>query len=351
MLPYSHRIFMYGPIALLVVLAAGYSLYWRASAQELAAELDAANGHEIMPGIEFAFAEKSVGGYPFRLDAVLSGVTIAHKGAEGETAWRAEDIALHTLSYGSGHYLIEAAGLQSFAWPGDDGRPRVLYVTPGSARASAVLRGGKLVRFDLDVIKPAIQDAAPDAVPGRNATVGRAQFHLRARSDDTLDVAVKFEGTRIGPGFSPALGRDLLLLNARGVLTRGQDLRALLAGEESLAASCEAWRMAGGSFDVTALSMKWGGVTLDATGTFAFDAQHRPMGAVDGFANGAKAVAAAAEHSRQAPAAELGPAHATVSAIGEKAADAQGRIAVKLRLENGTLMAGTRQVASFEPLY
>jgi len=351
LLPYSHRIFMYGPIALLVILAAGYSLYWRASAQELAAELDAANGHEIVPGIEFAFAEKSIGGYPFRLDAVLSGVTFAHKGVEGETAWRAENIALHTLSYGSSHYLLETAGLQSFAWPDDQGRPRVFYVTPGTARASVVLRRNKLARFDLDVVKPILQDAAPDAIPGRNATVSRAQLHLRQRQDKTLDVAVKLEGTRIGPGFSPALGRDLLLLSVRGVLRRSEKLKSLLAGEESPAAACEAWRLAGGSFDVTALSMKWDGVTLDGTGTFALDTAHRLMGALNGFAGSAKSLADAAERTRQTPTAELGPAHAAVSAIGETAADAQGRVPLNIELERGVMTVGLTQIASFEPLY
>ncbi len=342
---------MYGPVALLVLLVAGYSLYWQACADTLRAELDAANGREIMPGVTFAFAEKTVGGYPFRLDAVLSGVTFAHKSAQGETAWRTEKLALHMQSYGAGHFLFEAAGLQSFAWPDANGISRVLYVTPGTARASAILHDGKLYRFDLDVAEAEVQDAALTARQGRNVAVKRAQFHLRAREDRAVDIAIKLEGARIGPGFTPALGADLPLFMLNGSLSHGETLEALLADKDSGANASEAWRKAGGAFDVSELSLKWGQAIVDATATLAFDDDHRLMGSVDGVVSGVQALAAAAQRTSQLPQQELGPATAAISALASIAVDANGRLPMHLLMQNGAMMIGATQVAAFEPLY
>src|SRR6266705_3042724 len=131
----SYRMFIYGPAGLLLLAVVLYSVFWRVQADTLSARLDRANGGEIIPGITFAFAGKTVGGYPFQLDAVLSGVTFSHQVAEGETAWRTEKLALHALSYNLDRYIFEVTGLQSFARPSvtPGSAPRVIYLDPGSA--------------------------------------------------------------------------------------------------------------------------------------------------------------------------------------------------------------------------
>ena len=153
---YSSRIFIYGPVGLLLLIIVLYSVFWGVQADTLSARLDRANGGEVVPGITFAFAEKTVGGYPFRLDAVLGGVTFSHQAAEGETAWRTEKLALHAQSYNLDRYIFEVTGLQSFARPPATrgSVPRVTYVTPAIARASAILSNGRLARFDIDLWEP-----------------------------------------------------------------------------------------------------------------------------------------------------------------------------------------------------
>ena len=138
---YSSRFFIYGPVGLLLLIVVLYSVFWRVQADTLSARLDRANGGEVIPGINFAFAGKTIGGYPFRLDAVISGVTFSHQDAEGEIAWRTEQLALHAQSYNLDRYIFEVTGLQSFERsPMTLGSvPRVIYVTPAIARASAIL--------------------------------------------------------------------------------------------------------------------------------------------------------------------------------------------------------------------
>jgi hypothetical protein len=332
---YSHRIFIYGPVAALALLVAGYSVYWQASAKALAAELDQANGKEIMPGITFAFAEKQVGGFPFRLDAEFDGVTFAHHGPDGETAWRTEKFALHTLSYGSNHFLFEATGLQTFDWPGADEKPRVLYMTPGTARASAILRDGKLSRFDLDLMELQAKDADPQAAPGRNFSADRAQFHLRSNANSTLDVAAKLEGGHIGSGYEPALGPDLPLLTFTGSLSHGETLDALRAGADSFANAAENWRVAKGVLDIAEITLDWSDLDADGKITLALDSGHRLAGSAEGFITGGKTRGAAEK----------------ISTLAGTSQDAQGRTPVTLLLQNGEMRLGKTLLETLTPVY
>ena len=295
----SSRLFIYGPVALLALIIGLYGLYWKVSADMLSARLDRANGGEIMPGVVFAFAGKSVGGFPFGLNIVLEGVTFAHEGPAGETAWRSEKIAIHALFYGKGQYALETTGLQSFAQPNEyGGPPRVLYITPHNAHASAILNGGELTRFDLDLSQVEGKDASLGAPPDRTFTAGRAQLHFEGNADQTILVAARLEGAKIGQGYAAPLGRDLALATLRGKITQDATLQDIRAGREGFNSAAERWRSAKGALDVDSLYIKSdttdgetlaGAITLNAArlleGTLRSPAH--PKGIVLGFRNGA----------------------------------------------------------------
>src|SRR5579863_5432608 len=107
---YSNRIFMYGPVGLLVLIAILYSVFWRVEADTLSARLDRANGGEVIPGVSLSFAQKSVGGFPFRLDVLLSGVALAYRNGSTQIDWRSDRLALHRMAYGRNLFIFEADG-------------------------------------------------------------------------------------------------------------------------------------------------------------------------------------------------------------------------------------------------
>jgi hypothetical protein len=283
---YSHRIFVYGPVGLLLLIVLLYSVFWRVQADTLSARLDRANGGEIIPGVEFDFAEKSIGGYPFRLDAVLSGVSFVHKAPEGDTAWRTEKLALHAMSYRSDQFIFETAGLQSFAEPGAaGGPPEVLYIQPELARASAILIKGRLARFDLDVLEPSGKDASLHADPTRTFAADRAQLHLLRGPDDSVDIAMKIDNAEIGKGYGLKFGGKLGLIELRGKLKAATAFDALTQGTESVADAAGDWRAKNGALDVERLSLDWDGVKTDMKGALALDSQDRITGALTGMFN------------------------------------------------------------------
>jgi hypothetical protein len=282
---YSSRIYIYGPVGLLLLIIMLYSVFWRVQADTLSARLDRANGGEVIPGITFAFAEKSVGGYPFRLDAVLSGVTFAHQGAEGETAWRTEKLALHAQSYNLDRYIFEVTGLQSLARPPvmPGNVPRIIYLTPAIARASAILNNGRLARFDMDLWEPQAKDATQGADPKRNFSADRAQLHLLARPDDTIDVAAQVNNARIGAGYAAAAADIVLpLIDLRAKLTQSSALDGLAAGKMSVADAAQAWRARMGTISVSDLALNWPDAHAGLKGDVALNDSGRPTGHLEG---------------------------------------------------------------------
>jgi len=282
---YSSRIFIYGPVGLLLLLVVLYSVFWRVQADTLSARLDRANGGEIIPGITFAFAGKTVGGYPFQLDAVLSGVTFSHQVAEGETAWRTEKLALHALSYNLDRYIFEVTGLQSFERPPmkQGGVPRVIYATPAIARASAILNNGRLARFDMDLWEPQAKDATQGADPKRSLSADRAQLHLLARPDNTIDVAAQINNAHIGPGYAAANTELVLpLIDLRAKLTEGSAFDVLAAGKMSVADAAQAWRERMGALKISDLTLNWPDARAGLKGEVAIDQAGRARGRLEG---------------------------------------------------------------------
>jgi hypothetical protein len=279
---YSNRIWIYGPVGLLVLGVVLYLVFWRVQADMLAARLDSANGSEILPGVVFAFAEKSVGGFPFRIDAVLSGVTFTDRRLDGETAWRTEQLAIHKLAYRNNLYVLEFAGLQSFSLPGGPGQPpRVLHVTPALARASALLQNGRLARFDLDVRDPEAKDARAAPDDQRSFSASRAQLHLLARPDNTIDVAAKVENATIGQGYRPRLGTALPLADLRAKIMQAGSFQ-IIESATSVPRALEHWRQNGGVLSVDRLTLDWAGVKTDLMGSLTVDEAHRLLGELSG---------------------------------------------------------------------
>jgi hypothetical protein len=220
---YSNRFFLYAPLGVVLILFAAAGWHWWSLASALSAQLEAANGHDIIPGVHFHFTAKKMSGFPFRLDAELSGVTLAM--AAGMTAWRSEKLALHRLTYGRDETIFEAAGRQSLQW-GD----KRLDFAVGALRASAIRKQGALARFDVDLV--GLGSAA--------FTARRLQLHAR-RSGPLADIAVEADGVAAKNCRTPSTLRSI------AKIVHADGLTPLLAGERSWQQGLAAWRRQGGA--------------------------------------------------------------------------------------------------------
>jgi hypothetical protein len=326
---YSNRLYLYAPFALLLLLALGYSAYWYLVANRIDAELERLNRSEAIPGVTLAFAEKRVGGFPFRFDITLEGVTLASTADNGATAWRAERIALHAMSYGRALYILEADGLQTFSWPRADGTLNILQVTPGIARASAYVVDGALARFDIDVLNVSGEDVSQGAAPERNFSAARAQLHLLARDDNTMALVASLYAAQIGSGYRPALGPDLSRVRIEGHFTEAQHFDTLRAGTAVMRDALEAWREAGGTLILNPIEAAWGGTQLMGEGTLALDEEHHFAGTISAHPEDPVSFLGALAQSEMIPA----DARAQLQVFRQFAGAMPGTLDIPIRLE------------------
>jgi hypothetical protein len=250
----SSRAWIFAPALLFASVLIGAGAYWYFAANAFGARLDAVNGREIMPGVVFAFAEREISGFPFRIDAVLEGVTVSLPSAAGETAWRSERIAIHRLVYQNKRFVYEVDGLQTLSWPGSDGKTRILHLRPGLARASAILEGTRLARFDSDLVRVLGQEITQGVQAEREFTAARVQAHLLARPDRNIDLFLRADEARIGGGYDVVLGRELSF-TLSGKVEAGEALERLLGGNQNPSEALQEWRQSNGRIEAARLEL------------------------------------------------------------------------------------------------
>jgi hypothetical protein len=190
---YSSRFFLYAPVALVVLIAAGVSFHWSRTATAFEAKLAALKGHEAIPGVTLDWSKAEVSGFPFRIDAVFENFAAHGQGPHGPFRWQSRHFALHGLTYGAQKDVFEAAGVQHLEWTDAADQRHSFSFEAGSLHASAVRNASGLARFDVDAVQ----------LVGQGLTMGRAQFHMRRGADgSTIDMMVSGDVLKGEMGFS-----------------------------------------------------------------------------------------------------------------------------------------------------
>ncbi|MBV8976589.1 MAG: DUF2125 domain-containing protein [Alphaproteobacteria bacterium] len=328
---YSHRFFLYAPIALLLLLAAAAGIRWWFVARSFEQHLDALQRTEAVPGVTIRYAARRIGGFPFRLEAVLDDVRVSLVTGEGPVTWRGEHLAVHGLTYGRDQYIFEAAGHQSLEW----GRGHRLDFETGSLHASAVRKAGKLVQFDLDLV-----DFGSSAF-----TAGRLQFHVR-RTATSLDVAASAGNVLLSARLAGAFGNRTRLAAFDGTLTAPECFDHLLAGRADFREVLDTWRHHGGGLDAEHLEIDSATVDMTGQGRVTLDDAHRPSGFVDLKIAGMSDWLARNELER--PTGFAAALRARAAAAG---ANEAGKMGAVLGARDGIVYLGDRPAGFVAPLY
>ena len=268
---YSHRFFLYAPVALLLLVTTGLLVWWQLSAKAFDAQLAADNSRVIMPGVRMAYDSKSLGGDPFRLDAVLDGFSLEVQLRSGPLIWRTEHLAIHQPTYGRAQQIFEAAGTQTLSWTGSDGARHRISFVPGTLRASAILESGRLARFDLDLA----------ALNSPEVSGDRVQVHLRREPGrDALQFFVSADNLHLAPDMRAGIADTIKGFDLEGRVLPTSPLQPLLAGRADWRTGAEDWRTHNGVVKLDAFAISWGRLKANGTGELWLDATHRTRGHV-----------------------------------------------------------------------
>ena len=265
------------------LLIAVYSGWWWLAARTFTARIDQWIAAEQAKGAKIAPATVSVGGYPAAFTIKLTGVSLAWPSGFG---FSAQSLKLRTHPWSIKSFKVNAAGGFTVTLPPGDKRPPLTL-------AGETLRGH--TRFT-DGPMPMAMDLSADTVSAATTNIGDPA----ARE---LTVAtVELNGSR--PDKPPAVDTDLAYdlslklidLSAQALEDHplGGTIRQILLHPQLLGippvtwdgAGIKGWRDAGGTVNLTELSLQWGQLSLSASGTLALDANAQPEGAFTAHLSG-----------------------------------------------------------------
>jgi hypothetical protein len=338
---YSSRFFLYAPFVLLLSLASIVMLHWWHASNQLAKRLDALNGHKIAPGVTLHFTSETIGGFPFRLDAMMDDLELDIATSFGPLTWRSEHFAAHMLTYGRSQQLFEAAGQQTLSWTDAEGAHHEFAFAPGSLRASAIAASGRLARFDLDLV----------GIASPEISGARFQVHFRKAPDaDALDLALSGDELRLAPNLRAGFGDQIKRLEMEGRVAPAAPFAALLGGQGEWRAAIEGWRAHSGRFDMQNLAIKWGKLDATGSGQFSLSAAHRLAGLLSLGMTGLESLAPSN------PGASSKPLVAALARLYvQQSTNNSDRLPANLAFENGQVLVsrnkGTFLAGSLDPLY
>jgi hypothetical protein len=335
------RFWLYTPFVLLLLVAIAWSIAWffiRNRADEM---LDAWLTAEAGQGRQWTCTERTIAGYPFRIELVCPTLTLK-QGAVNASFGRVEAIA---QVYQPRLVIAEIGGPLNVT----DGRANV-QGTWDLLQASIHATPNSFQRLSLAATNPklTVSGLTPQAI----ATAGqRLEMHLRPNpnrvQDKAYDVALAIRQATIP--FIDALigGAEPTDLNADLTLTQADGFRG-----RPIAQELERWRAAGGTLDILMLSAAKGVRRMEAKGNLSIDAEHRPMGQLNASAAGLDGLLSNITGSRNTGAL-LGALLGQVPSAGRNNAQPQLSPLPPLRLENGLLALGPFVVPNvrLQPLY
>ncbi|HEY1961557.1 MAG TPA: DUF2125 domain-containing protein [Rhizomicrobium sp.] len=268
---YSSRFFLYAPFVWLLLLAGIAAVHWWIVASAWAKYLDAANGHEIMPGVRMSFAQKRIAGFPFRTDTILKNLSLQVAEADGPVIWTTENFAMHELTYGRVQAIFEAAGRQTLSWTDAHSREHRFAFLPGTFRASSILADGRLIRFDSQIV----------GLDGQDFSAAEGQLHFRV-TNNGVDVFLSLRDAHIRDGYAATLGPSIDNLTVNGTLDHASKLQPALSGDQAPQNALEEWRQAGGALAVKDATLTRHKAISHFNGKLALDSNHNLVGVLAG---------------------------------------------------------------------
>ncbi|MCJ2051228.1 DUF2125 domain-containing protein [Methylobacterium sp. J-070] len=274
------RLGLFLPYILLAVIAAGWSAGWFWIRGRTAGEIDGWIAREAAAGRTWTCADRTLGGYPFRIELRCSAVTLERADGRfqlGPSTAVAQIYQPRLVVFESaGPFHVEQGDLTGDAsWKALQGSFH--GAAEGFTRASLVI--------DAPQVAVTGADPGPIAVAGRHLELHARPSPGRYESEGAVDVSLRLMQAAV-PQLDALTGTpEPADLTLDATLTQATILRT-----GTVARELERWRQAGGTLDLNGLSLAKGAQRVQAKGTLGLDAAHRPAGQIDLRAAGVDAL-------------------------------------------------------------
>lgn len=265
------RVGLFLPYILLAVLAVAWTAAWFFIRGKAESEMDAWLAREVQAGRQWTCVDRSITGFPFRLELRCAAVRFAR--SDGRFTLGPVTAVLQV--YDPRHVVLEAAGpfhVEQGDLTGDvtwtDLEASFHAASNGFSRVSLVVDGPKGA-----VIAP---DPGPIDFAARHLELHARPTPGRFESDGAVDVSLRLAQAAV-PRLAALSGSDAPAdVDLDTTIEQATVLRT-----GTVARELETWREADGRLEVTRLSIAQGDRRLQAKGEVGLDPEHRPEGRFD----------------------------------------------------------------------
>jgi hypothetical protein len=268
------RVGLYVPLFAVLVLAIGWSIFWYISATITGREIGVWIKREAEDGRIWTCPERSVGGYPFRIEITCNNPSFSGPAAGIPVAGKLAGIHLVAQIYNPKLILGEADGPFELTLPQDGSQTSVNWkLLQISMRGGPdALQRGSLVAEQIE-FKAGVAN-------GRafSARADNLQIHLRrgAEEQHAYDFAITSANTA-SSDLDDATGiKAPATLQLSGTVTQAESI-----GGGTIPQMLERWRTAGGSLVLDNAVLVKGSLNAQGTGTLHIDGTHRLDGRID----------------------------------------------------------------------
>lgn len=274
------RIGLFLPYILLALVVVGWSGAWFWIRGRADGEIDAWMAREAAAGRTWNCQDRSLTGFPFRLELRCAAVTLSRSDGRfrlGPATAVAQIYQPRLVVFESqGPFHVEQGDLTGDAsWTALQGSFHA--AAEGFTRASLVVDGPK--------VNVSGAEPQPISVTGRHLELHARPSPARFESDGAVDVNLQLAEAAV-PALD-ALAGSSAPVDASLDATIG---RATVLGTGAVAKELEKWRRAGGLLQIVSLSLAKGDQHIQARGQIALDEAHRPAGQIDLRAAGVDAL-------------------------------------------------------------
>lgn len=333
------------PLALVLLLAVGWSVFWFYAARRAETEIAAWMKREAEAGRVYACASRTIGGYPFRVEVRCHAPSAELRGSGSSVRVTARDFVSIGQVYAPGLVLAEVTGPIRAMVQGGPGP-----FTLDFRLLQASLRGSAAAPDRVSVVLEEPKLEGSGGTGDAPAPLGRAKhFELHGRVDPASEAA--------RPAIDFALRADDLVpavpgLSAQPIAAEGSAVVRGLSdlAPKPLAVRLREWQAAGGRMEILRLRLQRGDALATAAGEVGLTPEGRLNGTVNVTTTGLEAVAelflgALEARSRAALLAGF-------QLLGRRA-ELEGKRAVSLplRFRDGDVFFGPVPIAKIGPLF
>ncbi|BBF94763.1 DUF2125 domain-containing protein [Blastochloris tepida] len=343
-MPSSRRFKLLAALIVLLVLAlAGWSALWFTARDRVEAEIDRALAREARAGRQIACAERTLAGFPFRIEMTCARPLFAQSRGQLLEVTAAR-LTAHAVVWQPRRVRIDITGPLRVAEPGPGGR-EIAEVAFSAATAEALYDWSGRHGLTASAQNIAIRLASA-AEPYRSP---HAELVMRRKAQDgdgghpvEITTAVsRLEGPLQLPGIHGAIDLDAELtvsgLDRVHGATQAERLRS--------------WAGAGGRAEIARLRVLSPGAASETSGTLALDTRGRVNGALKVLVHGIDQMLGDLIERRLMPR-EMMTMVPTLAALSQKG-DIDGRPAMVLpvNLREGLIRIGPMPVGALPPVF